>query len=234
MSFLPDARVTCPSCFGKRFHRETLDVTFAGLSIADVLALTAEQALSVFEHHSALEPALRLLCDVGLQYLQLGQQSPTLSGGEAQRVKLAAELRKRSTGRTLYILDEPTTGLSLTDCRKLTYVLHRLVERGDTLIVIEHQMDLVAEADYLIDLGPSGGERGGEVQFAGWLEDVRAGRARAEGSRTLAELQRWFERFDSAPLSVRPKARKVARKKVVRKVAKKKAKKARAKRAATR
>ena len=130
MSFLPEARVVCPSCRGRRYHQETLEVTYAGLSIADVLELTAEQALEVFKNHRAIEPGLRLLCDVGLQYLHLGQASPTLSGGEAQRVKLVEELRKRSSGHTLHILDEPTTGLSLADTRRLIGVLHRLVERG--------------------------------------------------------------------------------------------------------
>jgi excinuclease ABC subunit A len=161
-------------CKGKRYNRETLEVQFRGLSIADVLQLTVEDALAFFEHQPRIRQKLQTLNDVGLGYIHLGQSATTLSGGEAQRVKLATELSKRDTGRTLYILDEPTTGLHFEDVRLLLEVLHRLVDRGNTVLVIEHNLDVIKTADWIIDLGPEGGSRGGAVVAAGTPEEVAA------------------------------------------------------------
>jgi excinuclease ABC subunit A len=172
MHFLPDVFVPCEVCKGKRFNRETLEVRFKGLTIADVLELTVEDALALFEHQPRIRQKLATLSDVGLGYIHLGQSATTLSGGEAQRVKLATELSKRDTGRTCYILDEPTTGLHFEDVRLLLDVLHRLVDRGNTVLVIEHNLDVVKTADWIIDLGPEGGERGGEVVVSGTPETV--------------------------------------------------------------
>src|SRR5512144_991709 len=172
MHFLPDIYVTCDVCGGKRYNRETLEVRYKGLNIADVLALTAEQAGEVFANVPAIKTIADTLNDVGLGYIQLGQPATTLSGGEAQRVKLAKELARRATGRTLYILDEPTTGLHFDDVKKLLKVLHALVERGNTVIVIEHNLDVVKTADWVVDLGPEGGFRGGEVIAEGTPETV--------------------------------------------------------------
>ncbi len=174
MHFLPDVYVPCDVCKGKRYNRETLEVRFRGLSIADVLEQTVEDALEFFENQPRIRQKLQTLNDVGLGYIHLGQSATTLSGGEAQRVKLAAELSKRDTGRTFYILDEPTTGLHFEDVRMLLEVLHRLVERGNTVLVIEHNLDVVKTADWIIDLGPEGGLRGGEIVAAGAPEDVAA------------------------------------------------------------
>ena len=174
MHFLPDVYVPCEVCKGKRYNRETLEVRFRGKSIADVLELTVEDALEFFENQPRIQQKLQTLYDVGLGYVHLGQSATTLSGGEAQRVKLATELAKRDTGRTLYILDEPTTGLHFEDVRLLLDVLHRLVDRGNTVLVIEHNLDVIKTADWIVDLGPEGGERGGEVVAVGTPEAVAA------------------------------------------------------------
>jgi excinuclease ABC subunit A len=180
MNFLSDVHVPCEECDGARYNDETLDVTFKGKTIADVLGMSVDEAYDFFESHSQLRRRLKLLTDVGLGYMRLGQPSTTLSGGEAQRVKLAEELGKKDSGDTLYLLDEPTTGLHPEDERKLIDVLHRLTDDGNTVVVIEHELDLVKNADHIIDLGPEGGERGGEVVASGTPEEV----ARTEESYT--------------------------------------------------
>ncbi|HWW94053.1 MAG TPA: excinuclease ABC subunit UvrA [Vicinamibacteria bacterium] len=187
MHFLPDVYVPCEVCQGKRFNEATLQVKYNNLSIADVLALTVDEALQLFKNPPQIRRALETLADVGLGYIALGQSSPTLSGGEAQRVKLSRELSKRSTGRTLYILDEPTTGLHFDDIRKLLRVLDRLVEGGNTVVVIEHNLDVIKTADYVIDLGPEGGDAGGRVVARGTPEEVAAVRESYTG-RFLADL----------------------------------------------
>jgi excinuclease ABC subunit A len=163
-------------CRGKRYNRETLEVFFKGKTVADVLAMTVDEALEFFDAIPTIKRKLQTLQDVGLGYIRLGQSSTTLSGGEAQRVKLATELSKVQTGRTLYILDEPTTGLHFEDIRLLLEVLHRLVERGNTVVVIEHQLDVIKTADWVIDLGPERGDGGGEVVASGTPEDVATAR----------------------------------------------------------
>jgi excinuclease ABC subunit A len=163
MDFLPDVYVPCEQCHGKRCNRETLEVRFKGRTIADVLDLTVEEAVDFFQHIPKIARRLRALHDVGLDYIRLGQSATTLSGGEAQRVKLASELSKIATGRTLYILDEPTTGLHFADVERLLEMLGRLVEQGNTVVVIEHNLDVIKTADRIIDLGPEGGEEGGLV-----------------------------------------------------------------------
>lgn len=172
MHFLPDVYVPCEVCKGKRYNRETLEVHYREKNIADVLAMTVEEALVFFENHPAIRRKLQTLFDVGLGYIHLGQPATQLSGGEAQRVKLATELSKRDTGRTLYILDEPTTGLHLADIEKLLDVLHRLVDAGNTIVVIEHNIDVIKTADYIIDLGPEGGDAGGQIVAEGTPEEV--------------------------------------------------------------
>ena len=174
MHFLPDVYVPCEVCQGKRFNEATLQVKYNGLSIADVLDLTVDEALQLFKNHPQVRRALETLADVGLGYITLGQSSPTLSGGEAQRVKLSRELSKRSTGRTLYILDEPTTGLHFEDIKKLLRVLDRLVEGGNTVVVIEHNLDVIKTADHIIDIGPDGGDAGGHIVATGTPEEVAA------------------------------------------------------------
>jgi len=186
MHFLPDVYVPCEVCKGRRYNRETLDIRYRGKSIADVLDLTVADALEFFEHQPRIKARLELLNDVGLGYIHLGQSATTLSGGEAQRVKLATELSKRDTGRTLYVLDEPTTGLHFEDVRLLLEVLHRLVDKGNTVIVIEHNLEVIKTADWVIDLGPEGGERGGALVAAGPPEEV----ARCPGSHTGRFLRR--------------------------------------------
>jgi excinuclease ABC subunit A len=187
MHFLPDVYVPCEVCQGKRFNEATLLVKYNGLSIADVLALTVDEALSLFKNHPQIRRALETLADVGLGYIALGQSSPTLSGGEAQRVKLSRELSKRSTGRTLYILDEPTTGLHFDDIKKLLVVLDRLVEAGNTVVVIEHNLDVIKTADHVVDIGPEGGDGGGRVVACGTPEQVAAV-AESHTGRFLAEM----------------------------------------------
>ena len=172
MHFLPDVYVPCDVCKGKRYNRETLEVRFRGLNIAEVLDLTVEDSLAFFENQPRIHQKLATLNDVGLGYIHLGQSATTLSGGEAQRVKLATELSKRDTGRTLYILDEPTTGLHFEDVRLLLDVLHRLVDRGNTVLVIEHNLDVIKTADWIVDLGPEGGTGGGRIVAEGTPEAV--------------------------------------------------------------
>jgi excinuclease ABC subunit A len=174
MHFLPDVYIPCETCKGQRYNRDTLQVTFKGHNIADVLAMSIEEALHFFEHQPRIARILQTLYDVGLGYIKLGQPAPTLSGGEAQRVKLSSELGKRSTGRTMYILDEPTTGLHFEDIRRLLGVLQRLVDAGNTVIVIEHNLDVVKTADWVIDLGPEGGDEGGRIVAEGTPEQVAA------------------------------------------------------------
>jgi len=187
MHFLPDVYVTCEQCKGRRYNRETLDITYRGKSIADVLELTVDQAVPLLENFPAIAVKLRTLQDVGLGYLTLGQSATTLSGGEAQRVKLAKELSRRGTGRTLYILDEPTTGLHFEDTNKLLDVLNRLVDQGNTVVVIEHNLDVIRTADHVIDLGPEGGAGGGRIIAQGTPEEVARHELSATG-RYLAEL----------------------------------------------
>lgn len=172
MLFLPDVYITCPACRGKRYNRETLQVKYKGKNINDVLNMTIEDACAFFENHPKILKKLQILNDIGLGYLQLGQSSVTISGGEAQRVKLASELYKRDTGKTLYILDEPTTGLHFDDINKLLIILHQLVDKGNTVIVIEHNMDVIKTADHIIDLGPEGGKEGGSILFEGTPEEL--------------------------------------------------------------
>jgi excinuclease ABC subunit A len=188
MHFLPDVYVPCEVCKGKRYNRETLEVRFRGLSISDVLELTVDDALEFFQNQPRIFQKLQTLADVGLGYIHLGQSATTLSGGEAQRVKLASELSKRDTGRTFYILDEPTTGLHFEDVRVLLDVLHRLVDRGNTVLVIEHNLDVIKTADWIIDLGPDGGNRGGQLVAAGPPEAVAA----TKGSHTGEFLRKMF------------------------------------------
>ena len=172
MHFLPDVYVTCDVCHGKRYNRETLEVKYKGKSIFDVLDMTVEEGLKFFENLPKLKRKLQTLFDVGLGYIKIGQSSTTLSGGEAQRVKLATELARRGTGKTVYILDEPTTGLHSEDVRKLLEMLSRLCENGNTVIVIEHNLDVIKTADHIIDLGPEGGAGGGTIVAEGTPEQV--------------------------------------------------------------
>jgi excinuclease ABC subunit A len=172
MHFLPDVYVQCDVCKGKRYNRETLEVLFKGKSIADVLEMTVDEGVDFFKAVPVIRDKLLTLQQVGLGYIHIGQQATTLSGGEAQRVKLAKELSRRATGRTLYILDEPTTGLHFEDVRKLLEVLHRLVEGGNTVLVIEHNLEVIKTADWVLDLGPDGGAGGGRVVAEGSPEDV--------------------------------------------------------------
>jgi excinuclease ABC subunit A len=203
MSFLPDVKVTCEACGGARFNPETLMVRFKDKSVGEVLAMSVDEAVEFFAAHRSIHHALRLLQDVGLGYLTLGQQSPTLSGGEAQRIKLVTELSKvRTDGldaaarpgragasqRTLYVLDEPTVGLHMADVEKLIRVLHRLVDAGNTVLVIEHNLDLMAEADWIIDLGPEGGDAGGEIVAEGAPEAIARRPERSHTARVLADF----------------------------------------------
>ncbi|MFD1049848.1 excinuclease ABC subunit A, partial [Kibdelosporangium lantanae] len=172
MNFLPDVYVPCEVCKGARYNRETLEVHYKGKTIAEVLDMPIEEAAGFFEPINAIHRHLKTLVDVGLGYVRLGQPAPTLSGGEAQRVKLASELQKRSTGKTVYILDEPTTGLHFEDIRKLIGVINGLVDKGNTVIVIEHNLDVIKTSDWIIDMGPEGGSGGGTVVAEGTPEDL--------------------------------------------------------------
>ena len=187
MNFLPDVMVPCEVCHGKRYNRETLEVRFKGKSIADVLDMTVNMAVEFFENVPQILPKIKALQDVGLGYIKLGQSSTTLSGGESQRVKLATELAKRDTGKTLYILDEPTTGLHFEDIRILMDVLQKLVDRGNTVIIIEHNLDVIKLADYIIDMGPEGGRGGGRMLSCGTPEVV-AKNKESYTSRFLAKV----------------------------------------------
>jgi excinuclease ABC subunit A len=189
MHFLPNVYVTCEQCKGRRYNRETLEIKYRGKSIADVLDLTVDQALPLLENFPPIANKLRTLQDVGLGYIELGQSATTLSGGEAQRVKLSRELSRRGTGRTLYILDEPTTGLHFADTHKLLDVLNKLVDQGNTVVIIEHNLDVIKSADYVIDLGPEGGQGGGKVVAKGTPEDVARSRESFTG-RFLAGILR--------------------------------------------
>ena len=172
MDFLPDVHIPCPTCKGRRYNRETLEIRFKGKSISDVLDMTVEQAVEFFENMPRILRKIQTLQDVGLGYITLGQHATTLSGGEAQRVKLATELSKKDTGKTLYILDEPTTGLHFQDIKHLLDVLNKLVDKGNTVLIIEHNLDVIKVADYIIDLGPEGGSGGGQIVCEGTPEDV--------------------------------------------------------------
>ncbi len=197
MQFLPDVYVPCEVCKGKRYNREALEVHYKGRSIADVLEMTIDEALEFFSPVPSVKAKLQTLYDVGLGYVHLGQPATTLSGGEAQRVKLATELSRRATGRTIYVLDEPTTGLHMADVEKLLQVLHRLVDTGNSVIVIEHNLDVIKTADWIVDLGPEGGDRGGYVIAEGTPEEV----AMAPRSATGEYLGRVLRGEPLVPLS---------------------------------
>ena len=190
MHFLPDVYVPCEVCGGKRYNRETLEVKYKGKSIFDVLDMTVEEAVPFFENLPSIKRKIETLNDVGLSYIKLGQPSTTLSGGEAQRIKLATELSRRSTGKTIYILDEPTTGLHFADVHKLTEILHKLKEGGNTVVVIEHNLDVIKTADYIIDIGPEGGEKGGTVIAKGTPEEI----AESKKSYTGIYVKKMLER----------------------------------------
>ena len=194
MHFLPDVYVPCEVCKGARYNRETLEVRYKGKTIADVLAMTVDEAVEFFKNIPRIETKLKVIADVGLGYIKLGQSATTLSGGEAQRVKLATELARRSTGRTLYILDEPTTGLHTADIAKLLGILHRLVDGGDTVVVIEHNLDVIKTADHIIDLGPEGGSGGGTIVAEGRPEDIVKVKASYTGKFLKPLLEENFER----------------------------------------
>ncbi|MDY6917865.1 MAG: excinuclease ABC subunit UvrA [Chloroflexota bacterium] len=198
MQFLPDVTVPCEVCKGKRYNREALEVQFKGKNIAEVLQMSVEEALAFFEHFPRVKPKLETLRDVGLGYIKLGQPATTLSGGEAQRVKLATELSKRATGRTLYILDEPTTGLSFEDAAALLRVLHRLVDAGNTIILIEHHLDLIKNADYIIDLGPGAGDKGGRVIATGTPEEIAHQEHSFTGRYLVAKLDKRGRTLEAA------------------------------------
>jgi excinuclease ABC subunit A len=208
MHFLPDVYVPCEVCHGKRYNRETLEVKYKDKSISDVLEMTAEAASQFFENHPKIHRKLKTIVDVGLGYVTLGQPATTLSGGEAQRVKLASELHKRSNGKSFYILDEPTTGLHADDISRLLLVLQRLVDNGDTVLTIEHNLDVIKTADYIIDLGPEGGDQGGTILATGTPEDI----ANVKGSYTGKYLGPILER-DRARMGAQVK--KATRKKKV-------------------
>ena len=190
MHFLPDVYVKCDVCKGKRYNRDTLDVHYKGKNISDVLEMTVEEGLSFFDGIPSIKRKLQALFDVGLGYIAIGQSSTTLSGGEAQRIKLAEQLSKRSTGKTIYILDEPTTGLHSADVAKLIQMLDRLVDAGNTVLVIEHNLDVIKTADHVIDLGPEGGDGGGTLVACGTPEQV----AECPASYTGQYLKKWLVR----------------------------------------
>jgi len=197
MQFLPDVTVPCDVCNGKRYNREALEIRFKGRNIADILDMSVAQAVSFFEHFPKVRNKLETLENVGLGYIKLGQPATTLSGGEAQRVKLATELSKRSTGKTLYILDEPTTGLSFADAAALLRVLHRLVDVGNTVILIEHHLDLIKNADYIIDLGPGAGDRGGYIIATGTPEEVAQENSSLTGKYLKSVLDKRADRMEA-------------------------------------
>ena len=172
MHFLPDVYVPCEVCHGTRYNRETLEIKYKDKNINDVLEMRVDEAINFFENHSKIYNKLKVLQEVGLGYIKLGQSAPTLSGGEAARVKLAKELQKKPTGKSLFILDEPTTGLHQYDIKKLLTILNRIVDNGDTVLVIEHNLDVIKQADYIIDLGPEGGSGGGKIVTTGTPEEV--------------------------------------------------------------
>ena len=186
MEFLPDVHVPCETCKGKRFNRETLEIRFKGKSISDVLDMTVAEAIPFFEHQPKINRKVQILNDVGLGYVTLGQHATTLSGGEAQRVKLSEELSKKDTGKTLYILDEPTTGLHFQDIRKLLDVIQKLADKGNSILIIEHNLDVIKVADYVIDMGPEGGNGGGKIVAEGTPEKV----AKVKGSHTAFFLKK--------------------------------------------
>lgn len=188
MEFLPDVLIECPTCRGRRYNRETLEIRYRGKSIADVLDMSVEEALEFFENYPKIRKKIQTLYDVGLGYITLGQHATTLSGGEAQRVKLATELARRDTGKTLYILDEPTTGLHFQDIAHLIGVLQRLVDRGNSVLVIEHNMDVIKVADHIIDLGPEGGAAGGQIIAKGTPEQVAKNKKSLTGKFLAPEL----------------------------------------------
>jgi excinuclease ABC subunit A len=205
MSFLPDVKVRCERCGGSRFDRETLEIQWRGRSVGDILAMNVDEALEFFAAHPRIRRPLALLADVGLGYLTLGQPSPTLSGGEAQRIKLVTELARLTGasgvaglrgsgparargGHTLYVLDEPTVGLHMADVEKLLTVLHRIVDAGHSIVLIEHNLDVMAEADWIIDMGPEAGERGGRIVAAGPPAAIAAQRARSHTGQALARF----------------------------------------------
>ncbi|PZX04893.1 excinuclease ABC subunit A [Psychrobacillus insolitus] len=196
MHFLPDVYVPCEVCHGKRYNRETLEVHYRGKSIADVLEMTVEEGCTFFENHPKISRKIQTIADVGLGYMKLGQSATTLSGGEAQRVKLASELHKRSNGKSFYILDEPTTGLHVDDIARLLTVLQRLVENGDTVLVIEHNLDVIKTADYMIDLGPEGGDKGGMIVAVGTPEQIAANKKSYTGKYLKSVLERDRKRMD--------------------------------------
>ena len=189
MNFLPDVYVECPECRGRRYNRETLEVRYKSKSISDILNMTVDQAVDFFEHIPSILLKMKTLQEVGLGYIHLGQASTTLSGGEAQRVKLATELSKKNTGNTFYILDEPTTGLHFEDIRILLKVLNKLADLGNTVLIIEHNLDMIKVADYIVDLGPEGGKNGGTIMAKGTPEQV----AKIKGSHTATYLKKELE-----------------------------------------
>ena len=188
MNFLPDVYVNCEVCNGKRYNRETLEIRYKGKSIADVLDMTINEAVDFFESYPKIYRKLKTIQEVGLGYITLGQQSTTLSGGEAQRIKLATELARPETGNTLYILDEPTTGLHFEDIRVLMDVLQRLVDKGNSVLVIEHNMDVIKVADWIIDMGPEGGRQGGQIMFEGTPEELAQQPGNSTGQYLKEEL----------------------------------------------
>jgi excinuclease ABC subunit A len=189
MHFLPDIYVPCEVCKGKRYNAEALEVTYRGKNISDVLEMTVAEALEFFDAIPNIKVKLQTLFEVGLSYIHIGQSATTLSGGEAQRIKLATELSKRSTGKTLYILDEPTTGLHFEDVKKLLDVLQQLVDKGNTVLTIEHNLDVIKSVDYIVDLGPDGGEGGGEIIATGTPEQV----AKVKESYTGVWLKKYYK-----------------------------------------
>ena len=193
MQFLPDIYIPCEVCKGKRYNRETLEVKYKDKSIADVLDMSVDEAYKLFKDIPQIERKLKLLKDVGLGYIKLGQPATTLSGGEAQRIKLAKELSKVATGKTLYILDEPTTGLHFEDVKKLINVLNKLVDKGNTVIIIEHNLDIVKSADWIIDLGPEGGDKGGYIVAEGPPEKVAEVQESYTGRYLREELKEKFK-----------------------------------------